>query len=58
MVKKPSAELVALMNSGVARELQVSAQYILQHTKMEKILKKIRAENILLETTTYEALGK
>ncbi len=46
------------MNSGVARELQVSTQYILQHMKMEKLLRKIRAENILLETTTYEALGK
>ncbi|NMC06105.1 MAG: hypothetical protein GYA24_12890 [Candidatus Lokiarchaeota archaeon] len=58
MVEKPSAELVALLNAGVARELQVSAQYILQHTKMEKLLRKVRAENILLETTTYEALGK
>ncbi|MBN2154270.1 MAG: hypothetical protein JW839_22640 [Candidatus Lokiarchaeota archaeon] len=58
MVKKPSAELVALLNEAVSRELQVSVQYILQYTKMEKILRKVRAENILLGKTTYEELGK
>ncbi len=58
MVNKPSDELISLMNATVARELQAATQYILQYTKMEKILKKIRAENILLEKTTYEEVGK
>ena len=38
-------ELLELLNQAVARELQVSVQYMLQHTKMEKILRKIKAEN-------------
>ncbi|UCB59618.1 MAG: hypothetical protein JSW72_05625, partial [Candidatus Bathyarchaeota archaeon] len=40
------------------RELQVSIQYMLQHAKMEKLLRKVIPENILLEKTTYEAMGK
>lgn len=46
-----------MLNQGVARELQVSVQYMLQHFKMERILRKVRKENILLEGTTYESLG-
>ncbi len=57
MSVQPSAELFKLLNASVARELQVVVQYILQYTRMEKILKRIRLENILLETTTYEQLG-
>jgi len=51
-------ELLELLNQAVARELQVSVQYMLQHTKMEKILRKIKAENILLDKTTYDVIGE
>lgn len=51
-------ELIELLNQGVSRELQVSVQYIIQHTKMEKIIQKVIPENILLSKTTYEAIAK
>ena len=47
-----------LLNRAVARELQVSVQYMLQHAKMEKLIRKVIPENILLDKTTYEAVGK
>jgi bacterioferritin len=46
------------LNQGVARELQVSVQYMLQHTKMEKLIRKAIPENILLDKTTYDAMGE
>ncbi|MHA2498840.1 MAG: hypothetical protein ACXAEL_04650, partial [Candidatus Hodarchaeales archaeon] len=57
MAVKPTTELLDLLNQAVARELQVSIQYILQHSKMEKILQRVMPENILLEKTTYDAIG-
>src|SRR5512136_1059379 len=51
-------EYIALLNQAVSRELQVSVQYTLQHSKMEKILHKFKPENILLDKTIYEAIGK
>jgi bacterioferritin len=51
-------EYISLLNQAVSRELQVSVQYMLQHTKMEKLLRKKIPENILLDKTTYEAMGK
>jgi len=51
-------DYVGLLNQAVSRELQVSVQYILQHTKMEKLIRKVIPENILLDKTTYEAMGK
>ncbi len=51
-------DYVSLLNQAVSRELQVSIQYILQHTKMEKLIRKVIPENILLDKTTYEAMGK
>jgi bacterioferritin len=51
-------ELIDLLNQGVSRELQVSVQYIIQHTKMEKIIQKVIPENIILSKTTYEAIAK
>src|SRR5512137_1226439 len=51
-------EYVDLLNEAVTRELQVSIQYMLQHTKMEKLIRKVIPENILLDKTTYEAVGK
>ena len=58
MIVKVTDEYIALLNKAVAREIQVSAQYMLQHTKMEKLLRKVIKENYLLETTTYEEFGK
>ncbi len=51
-------DYVSLLNQAVSRELQVSVQYVLQHTKMEKLIRKVIPENILLDKTTYEAMGK
>ncbi len=47
-----------LLNQAVAREFQVAIQYFLQHAKMEKIIRKSIPENILLDKTTYDAVGK
>jgi bacterioferritin len=55
---KTTPEYVDLFNEAVARELQVSIQYMLQHTKMEKLIRKVLPENILLDKTTYEAMAK
>ncbi|MFW9915015.1 MAG: bacterioferritin [Candidatus Thorarchaeota archaeon] len=57
MAVKPTAELLDLLNQAVARELQVSIQYMLQHSKMEKILQRVMPENVLLEKTTYDTIG-
>ena len=51
-------DYINLLNQAVSRELQVSVQYILQHTKMEKLIRKAIPENILLDKTTYDAMGK
>lgn len=56
-LEKPSKEYIDLLNKAVAREIQVSAQYIIQHTKMEKILRRVIKENILLDRTTYDEFG-
>ena len=58
MIVKATDEYLALLNRAVARELQVSAQYMLQHTKMEKLKRKVIKENYLLETTTYDEFGQ
>lgn len=58
MIIKPSDEYLELLNKAVARELEVSTQYILQHTKMEKLLRKVIRENYLLDETTYDIIGK
>ena len=51
-------EYISLLNQAVSREIQVSIQYMLQHTKMEKLSRKILPENMLLDKTTYDAMGK
>ena len=58
MVFQVTSDYISLLNKAVSRELQVSVQYMLQHTKMEKLMRKVIPENILLEKTTYEAIGK
>jgi bacterioferritin len=58
MAVKTTPEYFDLLNQAVAREIQVSIQYMLQHAKMEKLIRKVIPENILLDKTTYEAVGK
>ncbi len=58
MIVKATDEYLALLNQAVAREIQVSAQYMLQHTKMEKLKRRVIKENYLLESTTYDEFGE
>ncbi len=58
MAVKTTPDYVDLLNKAVEREFQVSLQYMLQHTKMEKLVRKTIPENILLDKTTYDAVGK
>ena len=51
-------EYIDLLNQAVEREFKVSIQYFMQHAKMEKIIRRIIPENILLDKTTYDAVGK
>ena len=58
MAVKATSDYFELLNKAVSREIQVSIQYMLQHGKMEKLMRKVIPENILLDKTTYEAVGK
>lgn len=58
MVIKLTPEYTDLLNQAVAREIQVSIQYILQHAKMEKLKVREIPENILLDKTVYDVVGK
>jgi len=58
MAVKITPEYVDLLNKAVEHELRVSIQYFLQHAKMEKIKKRVISENILLEKTAYDVVGK
>ena len=58
MAAKTTSEYLTLLNQAVSREIQVSLQYLLQHAKMEKLIRKTIPENILLDKTTYDAVGK
>jgi bacterioferritin len=58
MAVKITPEFNDLLNRAVEREFQVAIQYFLQHAKMEKLIKKTIQENILLDKTTYDAVGK
>jgi bacterioferritin len=51
-------DYISLLNQAVSREIQVSLQYMLQHAKMEKLIRKCIPENFLLGKTTYEEVGK
>jgi bacterioferritin len=55
---KATSDYISLLNKAVSRELQVSIQYMLQHTKMEKLMRKVLPENVLLDKTSYDAVGK
>jgi bacterioferritin len=58
MIVKTTPEYFELLNKAVAREIQVAAQYILQHSAMEKLKRKVIKENYLLDTTVYDELGE
>jgi len=58
MAVEATSDYIRLLNQDVSREFQVSLQYILQHAKMEKLMRKCIPENILTGKTTYEAVGK
>ncbi len=58
MAVQATSDYFDLLNQAVSREIQVSIQYMLQHAKMEKLMRKVIPENILLDKTTYEAVGK
>ncbi len=58
MAVKVTPDYINLLNRAVEREIAVSIQYILQHGKMEKLIRKTIPENILLDKTTYDAIGK
>ncbi|MCW4044005.1 MAG: ferritin-like domain-containing protein [Candidatus Bathyarchaeota archaeon] len=58
MSAQVTSEYISLLNQAVSREIQVSIQYMLQHTKMEKLIRRVIPENVLLDKTTYEAVGK
>ncbi len=58
MAVKTTPDYIDLLNKAVEREFQVSIQYFLQHAKMEKIIRRTIPENILLDKTTYDAVGK
>jgi len=58
MAVQATSDYVSLLNQAVSREIQVAIQYMLQHTKMEKLIRKVIPENILLDKTTYDAIGK
>jgi len=57
MAVKVTADYIDLLNKAVEHEIGLSVQYILQHGKMEKLIKKLIPENILLNKTTYDAIG-
>ena len=58
MAVKTTPDYIDLLNKGVEREIAVAVQYILQHGKMEKLVRRTIPENILLDKTTYDAVGK
>ena len=50
-------EMLDLLNAGVAREFQVAIQYMIQHSKMEKIIQKVSPPNILPNKSVYDVFG-
>ena len=58
MTVQAKTDYISMLNQAVSREIQVSLQYMLQHAKMEKLIRKCIPENILLDKTTYDAVGK
>jgi bacterioferritin len=55
---KVSPEYLDLLNKAIARELAVSIQYMIQHSKLTGLKKRLIPENILLDETTFDVLSK
>ncbi|MHA1298601.1 MAG: ferritin-like domain-containing protein [Candidatus Helarchaeota archaeon] len=58
MPLKVTDDYIDLLNKAIARELQVSVQYMIQHSKLEALKKRIIPENILLDETTFDIMAK
>lgn len=58
MSLKVSNEYIDLLNKAIARELAVSVQYMIQHSKLEGLKKRLIPENILMDQTTFDVLAK
>ncbi len=58
MALKVSDSYIELLNKAIARELAVSIQYMIQHSKLEGLQKRLIPENILMDETTFDVLAK
>lgn len=58
MSLKVSDGYIELLNKAIARELAVSIQYMIQHSKLEGLKKRVIPENILMDETTFDVLAK
>ena len=58
MAMKVSDSYIELLNKAIARELAVSIQYMIQHSKLEGLKKRLIPENILMDETTFDVLAK
>ncbi|MHA1358801.1 MAG: ferritin-like domain-containing protein [Candidatus Helarchaeota archaeon] len=58
MAIKVSDSYIELLNKAIARELAVSVQYMIQHSKLEGLQKRLIPENILMDETTFNVLAK
>jgi len=58
MSLKVSEGYIDLLNKAIARELAVSVQYMIQHSKLEGLKKRLIPENILMDDTTFDVMAK
>ncbi|HUX99165.1 MAG TPA: ferritin-like domain-containing protein [Candidatus Deferrimicrobium sp.] len=58
MSLKVSVEYLDLLNKAIARELAVAVQYMIQHSRLVGVKKRLVPENILLDETTFDVLSK
>ncbi|MHA1146096.1 MAG: ferritin-like domain-containing protein [Candidatus Helarchaeota archaeon] len=58
MALKMPDEYINLLNQAIARELAVSIQYMIQHSKVEGLKKRLVPENILFDDTTFDVFAK
>lgn len=52
------SEYIEILNKAIARELAVSVQYMMQHSKLEGLKKRLVPENILMDDTTFDVFAK
>ncbi len=58
MAIKVSEGYIELLNKAIARELAVSVQYMIQHSKLDGLKKRLIPENILMDETTFDVFAK